>query len=227
MVNMDFVNFGRASADNSNVQIKADVWLFPFLNLYATYGKMHGSADAPIAIKGQDLIEFLGGSCDGVLSPKACDQTFSSIAHPEYTGTNVSIGFNLAMGWDRFFVTLPVTFVSTNLNILADDVKSLQISPRIGITSDVGKWGTMATFIGITYLDASLDVAGKITFDTSTIPGESDTTELDFLIHQENADKINYLIGFNWDVTKSWSFHSEVGVGGSRESFIASTTYRF
>ena len=146
---------------------------------------------------------------------------------PEYTGTNISLGFTLAMGWDRFFVALPVTYVLTDINILADDVKALQISPRIGISADAGKWGTISTFIGVTYLNAELDVAGKIAFDTSDIPGEDATTELDFVINQENADKYNLLIGFNWDVTKSWSFHSEAGFGGSRESFIASTTYRF
>jgi len=227
MADMDFVKFGTARSDNSNIQLKADVWLFPFLNLYATYGKMRGSASAPIAIKGKDLIEFLGGSCSGILSPKVCEKNFSSIAQPEYNGSNISFGFTLAMGWDRFFVALPVTYVITDLNILQDDVKALQISPRIGISSDAGKWGTISTFVGISYLDAELDVAGKISFDTSAIPGENETTELDFIINQENADKLNALIGFNWDVTKSWSFHSEAGIGGSRESFIASTTYRF
>ena len=73
MVDMDFVQFGTARADNENLQLKADVWLFPFLNLYATYGKMRGSAAAPIAIKGQDLVAFLGGNCDGLISPQACN----------------------------------------------------------------------------------------------------------------------------------------------------------
>lgn len=139
----------------------------------------------------------------------------------------MNLGFTFAMGWDRFFVALPVTYVITELNILDDDVKALQISPRIGISSDAGKWGTMSTFVGVTYLDAELDVAGQIAFDTSDIPGENESTELDFILNQENADKLNFLIGFNWDVTKSWSFHSEAGFGGSRESFIASTTYHF
>jgi len=225
---IDFVQFGNARANNDNLQVKADVWLFPFLNLYATYGKMRGYADAPISIKGKDFLEFLGIDCDGgIFEPKACHRNFTGIAQPEYTGSNVSVGFNLAMGWDRFFVTLPVTYVVTDLNILADDVKAFQASPRIGISADAGQWGTISTFFGVTYLNADIDVSGKITFETSDVSGLSETTELDYFIHQENADKWNYLIGFNWDVTKSWSFHSEAGFGGSRESFIASTTYRF
>ena len=227
MVPLDFVQFGNARAENENLQIKADVWLFPFLNLYATYGKMKGSAATPISIKGKDLVEFLGGSCDGLFPLPTCNNNIASIAEPHYTGSNISLGFTLAMGWDRFFIALPVTYVITDLNILEDDVKAFQISPRIGISSDAGRWGTLSTFVGLTYLNAELDVAGKLTFDTSEIPDENDRTELDFIINQENADKINYLIGFNWDVTKSWSFHSEAGFGGSRESFIASTTYRF
>jgi hypothetical protein len=224
---IDFVQFGTARADNQNLQLKADVWLFPFLNIYTTYGKMKGEADTPISIEGYDLLGFLGINCDGIFAPKQCNQTYSAIVTPEYTGSNISIGFNLAMGWDRFFVTLPVTYVVTELNILDDNIKTLQISPRIGISSDAGNWGTMATFIGVTYLNADLDVAGRISFDLTGVPGINDTVDLDYLINQENADKINYVIGFNWDVSKSWSFHSEAGFGGSREGFITSMTYRF
>lgn len=226
MVDMDFVQFGTARAENNNIQIKGDVWLFPFLNLYATYGKMEGSASAPISIKGEDLVEFLPDfiNCEGLRPSDLCDMNFNSIATPAYHGSNFSIGFTLAMGWDRFFVALPVTYVVSELNILEDDVKSFQISPRIGITADAGKWGTISTFFGVTYLDADLDVAGKLSFD---LPGQDELTELDYVINQENTDKINLVLGYNWDVTKSWSFHSEVGFAGSRESFIASTTYRF
>ncbi|SET00918.1 hypothetical protein [Thalassotalea agarivorans] len=224
---IDFVQFGTARAENANLQLKADVWVFPFLNLYATYGVMEGSADAPIQIKGNDLLEFLGINCDGLFAPNACVRTFAGIAKPEYTGSNYSIGFNLAMGWDRFFVTLPVTYVVTDLNILQDDVTAINVSPRIGISTDAAHWGTLSTFVGITYLHAELDVAGSLALDTSDIPGLDDVTNLDFVINQENKDKINFLIGFNWDVTKHWSFHAEAGIGGSRENFIASTTYRF
>ena len=184
--------------------------------------------NAPIAIEGKDLLEFIGVECNGgIFEPDACHRSFNAIANPEYKGNNLSLGFNLAMGWDRFFVTLPVTYVRTDLNILDDTIKALQISPRIGISADAGEWGTISTFFGITYLDAELDVSGKLSFNTADVPTASDTTTLDFVINQENADKYNYLIGFNWDVTKSWSFHSEAGFGGSRESFIASATYRF
>jgi hypothetical protein len=45
------------------------------------------------------------------------------------------------MGWELFFGALPINYVMTDLNILEDDVKALQISPRIGHSSDVGDLG--------------------------------------------------------------------------------------
>ena len=168
---LEFVNFGTSFADNSNVQIKADVWLFPFLNLYATYGEMTGSGEVPLAMEGKDFLEFLGIDCDGFLTPAACDRRFAAVAKPNYRGSNYSIGFTLAMGWDRFFVALPVTYAVSSLDILSEDVESLLLSPRIGISSDVGKWGTMSTFVGVTYLDAEVDIVGEISFDTGDVEG--------------------------------------------------------
>jgi hypothetical protein len=85
----------------------------------------------------------------------------------------------------------------------------------------------MFSFFGVSYLHAQHDVAGKLSFDTSELPEGIATSELYFVFNQENTDIINYLFGFNWDISRNWSFHSEAGFGGSRESFITSATYRF
>ncbi len=87
----------------------------------------------------------------------------------------------------------------------------------------------MSTYIGATYLDAKFDITGSVTFDTrdSGVPGVGDTTTVDYKITQKNKEKWNYLIGFNWDITKSWSAQAEAGFGGSRSNLISSATYRF
>ncbi|QFU77576.1 hypothetical protein EY643_18915 [Halioglobus maricola] len=224
---IDFVTFDTPEASNNNVQLKFDAWVFPFMNLYAVYGKMRGEGDIPIEVEGRGLLEYIGINCDGILAPAACQRTIRGTAEPDYDGESFSLGMNLAMGWERFFVTLPLTYTWSDVNIFPEKVETIFISPRFGVTGDVEEMGTLAVFIGASYLKADVDVTGSLEFDTSGIPGLGDQTTLDFEITQKTADRWNYLLGFNWDITRSWSVMGEIGAGGSRQNFLASVTWRF
>ena len=87
----------------------------------------------------------------------------------------------------------------------------------------------MSTYLGATYLDSTNVVTGQYTFDTSDsgVPEIGDTTTIDYQVDQSNKDKWNYLIGFNWNISKTWSAMAEAGFGGSRSNFITSFNYRF
>ena len=73
--------------------------------------------DIPVGVEGKGLLEALGVDCDRAVFQDACGRRFAALASPEYTGSNYSVGFNLAVGWDKFFATLPVTYAVTDLNI--------------------------------------------------------------------------------------------------------------
>ena len=124
------------------------------------------------------------------------------------------------------FVTLPITYAWTDVDIINETVTALNITPRIGMTGDMGERGTVAVFLGATYLRAEVDITGEI--DLETLGGPvGDTTTLTYRISQRNKDRWNALLGFNWDMNKTWSVLAEGGFGGSRENFIAGVTYRF
>jgi hypothetical protein len=220
---IDFVDFGTPNVTNSTLQLKLDAWVFPFLNVFTTVGVLDGKAEVPIKIEGADLFPDF---CAIFPSNAQCVRTYSAVAEPGYHGENVSLGINLAMGWDRFFVTLPITYAWSDVNIIDTTVEALNITPRIGMTGDAGRWGTIAVFVGATYLEAEVDLTGSISFDTPGGP-EGDTTTISFLINQQNKDRWNYLIGFNWELNRNWAITAEGGFGGSRENFIGGITYRW
>jgi hypothetical protein len=226
-----FVDFGTPFVENQTVQFKIDTWLFPFMNVYATFGKLDGKGTIPLSILGSDLLNFLGQGalCDPVIKPQFFSRTLSATAHPEYHGENFSVGINLAMGWNRFFVALPITYAWSDVNIIDSTVEAFTASPRIGVIGDIGNNGKLSAYIGAMYLDVEVDLSGTVTFDTSDpeVPGVGDQTTVNFLITQRNKDKWNALPGFNWDLDANWSVQAEAGFGGSRESFISSATYRF
>lgn len=155
-----------------------------------------------------------------------CVRTYSAVARPNYEGTNFSLGITAAMGWDRFFLAIPATYVWTDVDIIDQTVTALNITPRIGMTGDMGNRGTVAVFLGATYMRTEVDIADQIVLDTPGGPA-GDTTLLSYEISQSNKDRWNYLLGFNWEMNRNWSVMLEAGFGGSRENLIAGAAYRF
>jgi len=220
---IDFVDFGVPNVENSVLQVKFDAWIFPFLNAFTTIGVFDGNATIPLKFEGSDLFPDV---CAITPNAPICVRTYSTVANPSYRGSNIALGLNLAMGWDRFFVTLPMTYAWTDVDIIDTTVTALNITPRIGMTGDMGERGTVAVFMGATYLRAEVDIAGSVTLDTPDGPG-GDITTLSFRISQRNKDRWNALLGFNWELDRHWSIMAEAGFGGSRENFIGGVTYRF
>ena len=220
---IDFVDFGTPSVENSMLQLKLDAWILPFLNVFTTVGVFDGDAAIPLKFVGSDLFPQL---CAITPNAPVCVRTYSSVANPRYEGSNVSVGMNLAMGWDRFFIALPVTYAWTDVDIIEDTATALNITPRIGMTGDMGNRGSVAVFVGATYLRTEVAIAGEVDLDTPGGP-DGDVTTFAFRISQRNKDRWNYLLGFNWDLNKRWSVMAEAGFGGSRENFIGGVTYRF
>jgi hypothetical protein len=220
---IDFVDFGTPSVENNTVQIRADAWVLPFLNVFVTLGKFTGDAEIPLSFEGSDLFPSL---CSITPNNPVCVRTYSAVATPSYSGENVALGINLAMGWDRFFVTLPATYAWTEVDIIPQTVNATNISPRFGMTGDMGERGMVAVFLGASYLDADVLIADEIVLETPDGP-DGDLTSLAFEIRQRNKDKWNYLIGFNWEMNRKWSVMVEAGFGGSRDNLIAGVTHRF
>lgn len=219
---IDFITFGRPQAENMSLQLKFDAWIFPFMNLFATVGAQRGEGTIPLSFRGDDLLPDL---CDGVLRPPQCLQTFSGTAEPEYDGRNLSLGINLATGWRRYFFTLPITHAWTDVDITNETVTAWNISPRFGFTGQMKDRSTIAVYLGTTWLKAEVDLAGTLPL---TIPGDDPRTVLvEYRLDQRNRDPFNYLLGFNWDLDKHLSLQAEAGVGGTRQNFISSLTYRF
>ena len=229
---IDFISFGTPSSESNSLQVKLDAWLFPFMNIYGTFGWVDGGARMPVIFKGSDLLSAigLGARCDGgPLQPEMCVRTIAAEVNPSFQGKNFTVGANLATGWKKMFVVLPFSYTWTDLEGKDDSVEAINISPRVGVTSDIGGWGAMSTYIGATYFDSTNVVSDTFFVDTSAsgVPELGDSTALNYKIDQTNKDKWNYVIGFNWSFSRTWSVQAEAGFGGSRSNFISSMTYRY
>ena len=225
-----FITFQEVETTNQSIQLKLDAWVFPFLNVFGMVGKIEGSTTVPVNIPGQETLDalFPGNSLctkPPVLQPGLCSQDLVLLDHTEYTGNSVGVGFILPFGWSHYFVAIPVSYVYSDLDTSDSYIRAFQGSLRVG-----GHWqpshGQMfAVYTGATYLNTEQDVSGHITVSDPNLPDGG--FELDYVIHQTAAENVNYLLGFNWTITKALWLQAEVGFGGEREDFITSFTYRW
>ena len=221
----EFVAFEDANAVNDALQLKIDDWLFPFMNVFGLLGKIDGVATLDVLLDGNGMLDHLDVTCGGFppnpLCPALQDKTITLPIETTFSGTTYGIGTILAGGWYNWFVAIPITFTYADMDTTDTEGIALTVTPRLGHSFNMGKWGGLSLFGGGNYLDAELTVAG-------TVSTPDNLVVVDYTIEQENEDKWNLLIGGNWDINKRWSFSAEYnGFIGSRDAVIISLTTRF
>ena len=220
-----FVSFDNAESISDTVSVKADAWLFPFLNVYGMLGKVDGEAPLDVLIDGNGMLDQLEVDCSGPFPNPLCaileDQTFLLPIEANFTGTTYGLGMVLAGGWNGWFVTVPFNITYADMDGKDTDGIVKTATPRFGRVFNLGRKGNLALFVGANYLDSDITVSG-----TETTP--NGLLEIDYTIDQSNKDPWNALIGFNWDINKrlSWSLEYD-GFVGSRDAFITSFGWNF
>jgi hypothetical protein len=137
--------------------LKADIWLWPFLNVFAIYGEIDGTTS----------IDFRNAN---VALP------FDSL-EVDYDGSVYGGGVTLAIGTQRYFGSLTYSYSESDLQ--GDFNSSIEAQvwlPKVGITGDRG-----AFWVGGFYLDSEekhtgslvVPVLGSVAFDTTLAEEEA------------------------------------------------------
>ena len=222
---IDFAGFANSFSESESFSIKADAWLFPFMNVFVMLGKVDGEAPLDVLIDGNGMLDELGISCRGFppnpLCPILEDQIFTLPVLATFEGNTYGFGTILAGGWNNWFVTIPFNWTYADMDDSQTDGVNFTATPRFGRVFNLGRNGNLALFVGGNYLDSDLTVHG---FE-STPDG---LLEFEYIIDQQNKDKWNALLGFNWDINKRLSWSAEFdGFTGSRDAFITSFSWKY
>lgn len=222
---INFVEFDQARSLSKSLSVKLDAWLFPFLNVYAMLGRVDGHAPVDVVVDGNGFLEELEVDCDrpppSPLCPLLQDKTFTLPIDANFEGNTYGIGATLAGGWNNWFVAIPLNWTYADMDGSKTDGVNFTVTPRGGYLFNLGRAGNLAAFVGGNYLDSDLTVDGL-----ATAPG-TDLT-FDYIIDQQNKDKWNAVVGFNWDINRNLSWSLEYnGFVGSRTATITSLVWRF
>lgn len=225
--------------------IRADAWILPIVNVFAIFGKVEGDVSVDIEIPEQTLVS--GGLLGGLTT---VPQITIPLFDVQYFGDAFGLGYTVAVGYKRFFVTW--TEVDTETDLDSNQGFTIQsqshvINPRTGwiftpwLTTWVGGMHLEVTqvdvqshgadFIGDLDLIRDLPVVGDLVGDLlsdtlQALPAVNEAANLDFEVVLEEEEKWNYLAGANITIGPHISIELEAG-WGVREYWLAGFGFRF
>ncbi|MGD9265640.1 MAG: hypothetical protein PVJ71_07670 [Lysobacterales bacterium] len=177
--------------------LKADVWLLPFLNVFAIVGRVDTDTTVDFS-----QAEITGLPFDlGTLLVN-------------FDGTVFGGGFTLAYGTEDWFASATTTLTETSISgDFKSSVDSFTVQPRLGLVR--GNW---TTWVGAMYLDVDESHRGAI--DLPFIG------PVDFAVDLATTDHWNYAIGVAHHFGDRANLSFEVGFG-NREHTLFNFNYRF
>lgn len=204
--------------ESHGVQIKADAWLFPFLNVFVAVGQIEGDIDVRARL---DIDEFLPPL---ICRPIAmCGVQEIGFTTPLSTVTT-TFGGTAVYGGETWFTALTGAHtVSVGGNRTDVKISSLGLrgGPRVPLDNGV----VLEPYLGVSYLDADTRVTG-VARARSLLPGGSDLVAR-YDLHVRNRENYSIAFGVNAQFGRYWDVLGEYSRGGDDERLLLSLTRRF
>jgi len=236
LVPFDVVTFESAGTNMITGNVRADLWVLPFLNVSLLYGGGRGETSVALA------------------------EPISFSTQVDYRGEYYGFGVLGAFGMNRFFFTADWSQTWFDSDIVEKAVLANIGGLRAGRTFDVeGK--NLAVWIGTMYQNYENETVGTVTGEDvfsgqlqEALEGYEDTqwyqdlgakqkllvdqiaeallavdpsaVKINYSINKKPADPYNFLIGSRFEFNKSWEARVEAGFIG-REQLLASVAYRW
>jgi hypothetical protein len=179
-----------------------DVWILPFLNFSALYGRIYGSTKVSLALN-DEMKDLLG------LDGKPVDQLDFNV---DVGGTIAGLGITLAGGYKNFFATVATQYIVQTTESAGTTVKAFVITPLVGLRMPK----IVNIMVGAQYQSMDTKIAGGFELD-----GENNNFSLTLV-----PKSWNFMVGVQRDISNHWSGAFQVGIGNRKSSTLV-VGYRF
>lgn len=198
----------EVSNELQHIDLKLDVWLTPFFNVYGLVGRV--DADT--------LVDLSKVPITGLPVPPGAPPISLGTVPISYDGTVYGGGFILAYGGESWFISVNNTWTSTNLSGGFDSsVSAFTSQPRLGLIRD--RW---TFWVGGMYLDTKEKHEGTIELPIPGLP----LPPIDFSVELESLNHWNYVVGVGHVFSPKATLYLEYGFG-DRTHTLFNFTYRF
>ncbi|WP_127717131.1 hypothetical protein [Halobacteriovorax sp. HLS] len=197
----------KITGHDSSVQLRADAWVFPFLNLFVVGGYTEGKKNI---LAKMDSLSNGGWIGDAIFVGKTLPIPI------EYTAVNFGGGMILAGQYELFKWTNPIVFTLMGMgtNAWTDTLDStiqmgvaqLKLGQRYKVPG-----GMLTYLIGYNYQYLNQDVTGSYNFSGTDL--EVLMRDVDFDVKIQSKETHNLAVSFNYDFghKQRWSIFTEYG----------------
>jgi hypothetical protein len=184
----DFVDLG-SSSDVFNANLKFDVFVLPFLNVYALLGYVYNES------------ETTAGITLSTPGPGGGDVVFERTITSELDGFLGGLGFALAGGYRNFFLVADASYIQSDLGF-DENFTAMIATVRAGYRGTVGTL-PLQTWLGVGSWDTAATAVGH-----TDLPGGIRFT---FEADQRPHTKWMYDVGANFEFSKKFQLVADVG----------------
>lgn len=235
--------FDNFETDTQTPQLKIDAWVLPFLNVFATVGKLSGDSDLDMVIGGDQLLSALHNQlpfqCKPGLTGKPCraiankiqdlaggDHHFSADVPIE--GYSYTYGAMIAGATGDWFYTMPISYTQTHMKKASVDGGTINIQPRIGYNFELLHGYKLSLYTGASYMQTKQTISGSYKPGGTAVPDQDQERAISFQVDQQNQSPWTGVIGFNLNINQYFSaaFESS-GIAGDRNQYVIMVNGRF
>ncbi|MRS15479.1 hypothetical protein GJV06_11350 [Enterobacteriaceae bacterium RIT691] len=232
------IGIGDTRQRSETENLRLDMWVFPFLNVYGIVGHTKGSSLSNISVD-SDPSRYDSGT---ILHPNR-DHLISQAIHAGYEsgalqdldfklnfeGTTYGAGVTLAGGYQNWFALLDTNYTQTSFDILDGKISALVVSPRVGYRFEfqgISGPSHLSLWVGTMYQDVQQEFKGNLS--DLNLPSQLDSVVENgrFDVKQHLTSPWNMLVGAQYEITKNFNVLTEIGFN-DRNSFFVAGEYRF
>lgn len=219
LVPIPFVALENVISQTQSVQIKADVWVLPNVNVFTTVGHVTGDVDLDVVIDPADVLP--PAACPPT---NPCDPVRAAFTAGVDTIT-LTFGASAVYGWDNWFTTGSLAGTITASQNAETLIRSISANARFGRRWAYGPGHILAPYIGVNYLDLDQIVEGVTRLNDAFPNGDS--LEVRYKAQIENIDKVALVLGVNFGFVNGVAITGEYTWSPRSERILLAATYRF
>lgn len=232
------IDAGHTREKSKTENLRLDMWVFPFLNVYGLVGHTRGSSVSQVSVD-SDPSQFRG--LDRVIAG-AVHQLYQSgkLQDIDFTldfkGTTWGAGFTLAGGYGNWFGLVDTNYTRTDFDILDGSISAVTVSPRVGYRfsfQGIDGPSHLSLWVGSMYQDVQQEFKGSLNDLSMPSPMLQNMVNLAnqdnhgrFDVKQHLQSPWNVLVGAQYELTQNFNITTEFGFA-ERNSFFISGEYRF
>ena len=217
-----------ADFKGTNVTLRGDVWIFPFMNLYGIIGYTEGTSTANINSLHCDvssLSDLAHKALCLLLDTAGENLPDNATFQLDMDGGTYGIGTTLAGGVGNWFALVDVNYTNTNIAAIDGSIKTFVAAPRAGYRWEFDGGRELRVFAGAMYQDVQQELSGSL--KSLNLPPQivdlidALSPEASFAVSQSADENWNGILGFQYAFNRDWDILMEAGFGERETLFIA------